>query len=398
MSDDESIEIENRLARTNQPRGFPTVAQVVGVWQEKFENGELNDTHFKEHWRLYVPRVLSLDPNTNCLENVFDEENVENILFAPLEEFICGGNPNEVFERIKRLDDPPSVCGRVYKLGEPTYNCRECGTDPTCVLCVDCFKKSEHRNHKYKMSTSNGGGCCDCGDVEAWKKYPYCSIHIVGTQESANKASQFPEDMRERTRITFSAILKYAFQLLSIDHEPKLPIDLRLKEVEDDQFNMLTEDVYCTVLYNDETHTFDHVINTLTKVIKCSQKDAIDYVTNIDREGRAVVKCATFQYCTELKSEVERFTGRSTATPLKVQVKHSHVVAHQLYALKLLSWLQKILSFSKTFREIFALVVLETKQKQSTDISILEGIITIIFEGLYEDSVNFLRWGISTLT
>lgn len=87
-------------------------------------------------------------------------------------------------------------------MGEPTYSCRECGNfalnmmffivvimltnqnlllgmDPTCVLCVDCFKHSAHRNHKYKMGTSNGGGCCDCGDKEAWRREPFCDTHIV---------------------------------------------------------------------------------------------------------------------------------------------------------------------------------------------------------------------------
>ena len=35
---------------------------------------------------------------------------------------------------------------------------------------------------RYKMSTSVGGGYCDCGDTEAWKAHPYCSKHILGTQ------------------------------------------------------------------------------------------------------------------------------------------------------------------------------------------------------------------------
>lgn len=376
MSDDESMALEHRYARSNQPRGFPTVAQVVGIWKEKCRQGVLNEIHFKEHWRLYVPQVLSLDPSNNCLDNVFDEENVQNILFAPLEEFICDGNPKEVFEHIKRLDDPPTICGRVFKLSEPTYNCRECGTDPTCVLCVECFKKSEHRNHKYKMATSNGGGCCDCGDTEAWKNYAYCNIHVIGTLEGANKGIQLQEDMRLRIKITFNAILQYTYQLLTIDHEPQLPSDLRLREIEDDPRSFVeSSDTYCTVLYNDETHTFEHVISTLSKVIKCSQKDAIEYVTNIDREGRAVVKCSSFQHCTELKSEVERITSRTSSRPLKVQVKHSHVIAHQLYAIKLLSWLQNILSYSKHFREIFAEVVLQIKSHPTPCTSILEGIL-----------------------
>lgn len=51
--------------------------------------------------------------------------------------------------------------------------------DNTCVLCVECFKVSSHRHHKYKMGQSGGGGCCDCGDTEAWKRDPFCELHSV---------------------------------------------------------------------------------------------------------------------------------------------------------------------------------------------------------------------------
>lgn len=96
-----------------------------------------------------------------------------------MESFICGDNPQNLLEKLKTEENSSSVCGRVFKSGEPTYSCRECGMDPTCVLCVSCFKQSAHRNHKYKMATSGGGGCCDCGDVEAWKHDPYCDEHVV---------------------------------------------------------------------------------------------------------------------------------------------------------------------------------------------------------------------------
>lgn len=31
--------------------------------------------------------------------------------------------------------------------------------------------------HGLQMTTSGGGGFCDCGDAEAWKKGPYCQKH-----------------------------------------------------------------------------------------------------------------------------------------------------------------------------------------------------------------------------
>ena len=31
----------------------------------------------------------------------------------------------------------------------------DCGSDPTCVLCSDCFLNSKHRSHKYKVCLAN---------------------------------------------------------------------------------------------------------------------------------------------------------------------------------------------------------------------------------------------------
>lgn len=353
---------------------FPDSSKpIVQVWMEKFSKGLLSCNHFKEHWRVWVPSIFSPEPNNSCLDWSFDEEQAQKILFDSLEEFICNGDPQTVLKSLSQLDHPPSICGRVFKMGEPTYCCRECGMDATCVLCVDCFKKSVHKNHKYKMGTSNGGGCCDCGDVEAWKQDPYCDIHAEGLQKRQTSSNSLPEDVAERARIAFSAVLRYAYQLLTLEYSPGLPADLRLKEAEEEPLSFThSPDNYCTVLYNDETHTFEQVINTLARVIKCSQRDAIEFVTNIDREGRAVVKCSTFQHCTELKQEIERFTSRHGNRALKVLVVHAHVVAHQLYAMRLLTWLQKILSNCEGFRVVFSEVALQIK---SPDTSIVEGIL-----------------------
>lgn len=28
---------------------------------------------------------------------------------------------------------------------------RDCASDPTCVLCIECFQKSAHRKHRYRV-------------------------------------------------------------------------------------------------------------------------------------------------------------------------------------------------------------------------------------------------------
>lgn len=71
---------------------------------------------------------------------------------------------------------PSSVCGLVWKTGDIVYHCRTCGMDPSCAICHDCFLNSDHTGHDFWMFSS-GGGCCDCGDVEAWKPSGFCTRH-----------------------------------------------------------------------------------------------------------------------------------------------------------------------------------------------------------------------------
>ena len=68
-------------------------------------------------------------------------------------------------------------CGYVFKEGDIGYNCRTCQADPTCVLCADCFRASDHEGHDISFHRTSPGGCCDCGDVEAWKPEGMCDKH-----------------------------------------------------------------------------------------------------------------------------------------------------------------------------------------------------------------------------
>ena len=104
---------------------------------------------------------------------------------------------------------------------------------------------------------------------------------------------------------------------------------------------------------------------------------AISFVTLIDREGRALVKCGEYQQCLEVKKIVEKITGRRATKPLKVMVIHSHVVAHQVFSLRLLTWLDSVLAHSEGLRALFSRILVEQeltsgRRKQP---SLLEGIL-----------------------
>lgn len=48
--------------------------------------------------------------------------------------------------------------------------------DPTCIICEDCFKNGNHEGHRYVLKKF-AGGCCDCGDPEAWNEKGFCKNH-----------------------------------------------------------------------------------------------------------------------------------------------------------------------------------------------------------------------------
>jgi hypothetical protein len=68
-------------------------------------------------------------------------------------------------------------CGYVFQRGDIAWNCRSCQTDPTCVMCDACFHASNHEGHEVYFHRTSPGGCCDCGDAEAWAMQGCCDLH-----------------------------------------------------------------------------------------------------------------------------------------------------------------------------------------------------------------------------
>lgn len=65
------------------------------------------------------------------------------------------------------------VCGTVWRKDELAYKCRTCERDPTCAICVHCFRNGNHKDHDFSIIRT-GGGVCDCGDPQAWKPSGFC--------------------------------------------------------------------------------------------------------------------------------------------------------------------------------------------------------------------------------
>lgn len=82
--------------------------------------------------------------------------------------------------------------------------------DHTCIICLDCYKNSNHDNHRVVFK-KGGGGCCDCGDVEAWKKEGFCLKHSGETLEvdlDANLAESLTAIFEDLFYLYFRLALK----------------------------------------------------------------------------------------------------------------------------------------------------------------------------------------------
>ena len=112
-------------------------------------------------------------------------------------------SPLELSEYLKKKGVSSSTCGRVWKASKDMcYHCKglfsdsfspfskkfepknkfwlgkkkDCEVDSTCAICVDCFEPEKHVGHEVRLVRA-GGGCCDCGDSQAWNTNGFCSKH-----------------------------------------------------------------------------------------------------------------------------------------------------------------------------------------------------------------------------
>lgn len=95
------------------------------------------------------------------------------------------------------------VCGAVWGSHDIAYRCRTCEQDPTCAICVPCFENGNHKDHDYS-TIYTGGGCCDCGDITAWKREGFCSRH-----KGAERIEPLAEEVQNSVGPVLDALLLY---------------------------------------------------------------------------------------------------------------------------------------------------------------------------------------------
>lgn len=112
-----------------------------------------------------------------------------------------GLNNDELLGPEYGIDRKGMPCGHIFKKGEAIYRCRDCALDDTCVMCAPCFNSSNHEGHDIVFNVSNAsGGCCDCGDEEAWTRKVSCKYHDAEYAQSGHPMQEAGPSGREADR------------------------------------------------------------------------------------------------------------------------------------------------------------------------------------------------------
>eukprot|EP01138_Halocafeteria_seosinensis_P005042 gb/GECG01005155.1/.p1 GENE.gb/GECG01005155.1/~~gb/GECG01005155.1/.p1 ORF type:complete len:2519 (+),score=306.53 gb/GECG01005155.1/:1-7557(+) len=199
-----------------------------------------------------------------------------------------GSNPHSQ-EAIQRVLDSmkgekmDQMCGKVFGEGDIVYICKDCGFDPTCVQCQECFHRSDHEGHDVYFHKSHGGGCCDCGDLEAWREEGCCNLHRPGAAAAnvSNPFGTFPDGYLQRCVRIFSLVATHISSCMQ-HYKSSYDVDKVLSEAG-------KEDTLALVIHNDDVHTYDDVIKIFKDAGQLGPARAQELTERVDKRGEAAL-------------------------------------------------------------------------------------------------------------
>ncbi|GLB36806.1 putative zinc finger in N-recognin (UBR box) [Lyophyllum shimeji] len=213
---------------------------------------------------------------------------------------------------------PGRSCSRIFKKGDSCFRCKDCALDDSCVMCANCFHGTNHGDHNVSFFIAQQpGGCCDCGDEEAWRVPLACPIHpparppaptdVDATPKSSAKPlssevplvqdyphrASIPPELHETMRRTVGYALDFVLDTLDYSPDestvPPNEADLRLQPSADP----MMKDQYCVVLWNDDKHSFEEVIKLICDMTNRTREEASALAHRIDENGREIIDMNT---------------------------------------------------------------------------------------------------------
>lgn len=98
---------------------------------------------------------------------------------------------------------------------------------------------------------------------------------------------------------------KYYDHLNQVKPEKKPDIEVEVIEKEEEEEDEAVDSPWRLILYDDDIHTFDEVINQLIKALGCSTAKAEELTYKVHNEGKATVFEGSFEECLKRNSVLQ---------------------------------------------------------------------------------------------
>jgi hypothetical protein len=151
------------------------------------------------------------------------------------------------------------------------------------------------------MLVGNGsGGCCDCGDPEAFNSgAPRCGIHVTSSPD--RESASLPDEIKSSIKKTMEAALDFFIDVFT--PTPLIKDDMTdemcdaFEEWSRLNYENLSPEVennygdWVAILYNDEVHSYPDVISQLTRLdpLRYDKATALSVAMNIHNNGREAI-------------------------------------------------------------------------------------------------------------
>lgn len=275
---------------------------------------------------------------------------------------------------------------------------RNCGLDDTCVFCSKCFHATNHDGHDILFSVSPGsGGCCDCGDPEAWKVPLQCKIHTSDkannyNDEIGSERATIEPELVDAIRSTITSVLNFLLDTFALAPDEvalnsstedlirenqdqrnilsKLGVPSQLPSDETDTnmeniYGVIEEDVdmdkentvnktnskeedgelYACIAWNDEAHAFSHVLESIMTATGWDWDKAKQIVDVIHVHGREIIAVS------KDIAELRKIAAPLSAINLGVTIRPAKETFREQVCGLLVDWLNELVNGRKRFFE-----------------------------------------------
>ncbi|KAF0990733.1 hypothetical protein HZS_6915 [Henneguya salminicola] len=299
-----------------------------------------------------VVEILNNDIKNKFVSQISASSVYKNIL-DPLEEFIFQKSSPEFKKKFNSNIGDLKMCSKFFKYGDSVFSCIQCASDPTCVMCEDCFLNSHHITHNYVVSECHlEGGCCDCGDDEAWTYEPTCKDHAsIGTE-----ALTYGE-FKPRITSILKHLVKYFMKV------GNYPISIPLSDYLTPTFSSnqpAKHKMFCILVLNDETHSIEDVVSNFSQSLHLSLDDCVNYTHNIDKYG---LYCVYLHFdeleCISKKNAIDKFVYNPEKEPIRTLLTNAEHLGHMHICSHIMKWVHHFVCKKTELCEIFAQIVFD---------------------------------------